>query len=48
MWHFKENEEKYGDGDDDVCVLAAGFKFVTSHVAEDKKQETPLGEAGTE
>jgi hypothetical protein len=44
MWRLKENEEKY---DDDECVAAAGFIFLTSHVSE-YKQEPPLGEANTE
>jgi hypothetical protein len=31
MWRFKENEEKAAD---DVCMAAAGFIFLTSHVSE--------------
>lgn len=38
---------KWRKNDDDVCVAAAGFMFLTSHVSE-QKQETPLGEASTE
>jgi hypothetical protein len=31
MWRLKENEEK---DDDDACVAAAVFIFLTSHVSE--------------